>query len=156
MKEKINHPSHYNLHKSGVECIDVIERMNFCIGSAIKYIWRAKDKESYLDDLKKARWYIERYKQRFYPLKRIAGFILFPETRVDFLVLKFMAYEEDAITASLINILYDLDMHRKSIKRYKKRLLSALDHKIEKEEIKIRWEEHQKALEAKRVAGAIG
>jgi len=156
MKDKINHSSHYTAHKSGVECIEVTEGRNFCIGNAIKYIWRAKDKDSYLDDLKKARWYIERYKQRFYPLKRIVGFILFPETRVDFLVLKYMAYEEDAVTASLISILYDLDMHRKSIKRYKKRLLSALDHKIEKEEVAIRWREREKAEEAKRIVGAIG
>lgn len=60
-KETIDHPFHYNAHPSGVECIDVIEHMSFNIGSAMKYLWRADHKhESPLEDLRKARWYIDR------------------------------------------------------------------------------------------------
>ena len=58
----MNHPRHYNAHPSGVECIDIIEPMTFNTVSAVKYLWRAglKDSAPLLDDLKKARWYIDR------------------------------------------------------------------------------------------------
>ena len=59
----IDHPAHYNQHPSGIECIDVVEHMNFCLGNAIKYIWRADLKNS-LEDLKKAKWYLEREIER--------------------------------------------------------------------------------------------
>lgn len=39
MSETVNHPKHYNAHPSGIECIAVVEHMNFCLGNAIKYIW---------------------------------------------------------------------------------------------------------------------
>ena len=60
--DAVNHPSHYTSHPSGVECIQVTEHLNFCIGNAIKYLWRAglKDGNSDIQDLKKAVWYIER------------------------------------------------------------------------------------------------
>ena len=61
MKENINHPSHYNSGK--YETIDIIESAGhaegFCMGNAIKYLMRAKHKESYIEDLKKARWYLD-------------------------------------------------------------------------------------------------
>lgn len=56
----VNHPPHYTNHPSGVECIQVTEHMNFCLGNAIKYLWRAGEKGSKLEDLKKAAWYINR------------------------------------------------------------------------------------------------
>jgi hypothetical protein len=55
----INHPPHYLTHPSGVECIQITEHMNFCLGNAVKYIWRADHKNG-IEDLKKARWYIDR------------------------------------------------------------------------------------------------
>lgn len=60
--DSINHPPHYAEHPSGVECITVTEHMNFCRGNAMKYLWRAGEKPgaSELDDLKKARWYLDR------------------------------------------------------------------------------------------------
>lgn len=64
MVEHVNHPQHYNEHPSGVECIDVIEHFNFNLGSAIKYIWRADYKDQPIEDLEKARWYIDRELQR--------------------------------------------------------------------------------------------
>lgn len=60
----INHPKHYNVHPSGVECIDVVEHMGFNLGNAIKYIWRADEKEDSFKDLRKAVWYIEREIER--------------------------------------------------------------------------------------------
>jgi hypothetical protein len=65
MNDNINNPKHYNSHPSGVECIEVAEHMNYCIGNAIKYLWRADLKHSNaMGDLRKARWYIEREIQR--------------------------------------------------------------------------------------------
>ena len=56
----VNHPRHYNTHPSGVECITVVEHMGFCLGNAVKYIWRADEKGKSIEDLEKARWYIDR------------------------------------------------------------------------------------------------
>ncbi len=53
-------PPHYKTHPSGVECITITEHMGFCLGNAIKYIWRADEKGRAIEDLKKAVWYIER------------------------------------------------------------------------------------------------
>lgn len=58
--ESVNHPKHYNSHPSGVEAIVICEHMNFCVGNAIKYLFRADHKGNALEDLEKARWYVER------------------------------------------------------------------------------------------------
>lgn len=60
MNDPVNHPKHYTAHPSGVECIQITEHMNFCLGNAVKYIWRADSKGDELTDLRKARWYIDR------------------------------------------------------------------------------------------------
>lgn len=57
MTEAVNHPPHYNSHPSGVECITVTEHMNFNLGNAVKYIWRA-DLKNGVEDLEKAIWYL--------------------------------------------------------------------------------------------------
>ena len=59
MHDPIN-PDHYRSHPSGVECITVTEHMTFCLGNAVKYIWRAGEKGDRLEDLRKARWYVDR------------------------------------------------------------------------------------------------
>jgi len=58
-KETVEHPDHYNWIP-GIECLDVVEHFNFNLGNAIKYIWRAgrKDRESHIEDLKKACFYL--------------------------------------------------------------------------------------------------
>lgn len=58
--DAVNHPGHYTSHPSGVECIQVTEHMSFCLGNAIKYIWRADLKGNAIEDLQKARWYVDR------------------------------------------------------------------------------------------------
>ena len=58
--DSVNHPKHYTEHPSGVECIEITEHMNFCVGNAIKYLWRAGLKGEQVEDLRKARWYIDR------------------------------------------------------------------------------------------------
>lgn len=56
----VNHPPHYLAHPSGIECIQITEHMGFCLGNAMKYLWRADHKSNAITDLEKARWYIER------------------------------------------------------------------------------------------------
>jgi hypothetical protein len=60
MTDQVNNPKHYTSHPSGVECIQITEHMGFCLGNAIKYIWRADEKGNDIEDLRKAKWYIER------------------------------------------------------------------------------------------------
>ena len=61
--DPVNHPKHYTAHPSGIECIQITEHMNFCLGNAIKYLWRTDNKNG-VEDLKKAIWYIEREIER--------------------------------------------------------------------------------------------
>ena len=60
MSDPVHHPPHYKAHPSGVECIQVTEHMGFCLGNVIKYAWRADLKGDAIQDLEKARWYIDR------------------------------------------------------------------------------------------------
>jgi hypothetical protein len=63
-EDVVNNPSHYGGANNMYETIKVIEAwsLDFCLGNAVKYISRAgkKDPTKELEDLKKARWYIER------------------------------------------------------------------------------------------------
>jgi hypothetical protein len=58
--DPVERPKHYTSHPSGVECIQVTEHLNFCLGNAVKYIWRAGEKGDAVEDLRKARWYLDR------------------------------------------------------------------------------------------------
>lgn len=60
MNDPVNHPKHYTSHPSGVECIQITEHMNFNLGNALKYIWRADLKFDAIEDLKKAMFYVQR------------------------------------------------------------------------------------------------
>lgn len=61
MIDVVNHPPHYK-SDSGIESIEVIEafNLNFCLGNTIKYVLRHQKKGKPLEDLKKARWYLDR------------------------------------------------------------------------------------------------
>lgn len=58
--EMVNHPSHYQGNK--FEVIDIIEdyKLGFNLGNSIKYILRAGKKDDIVQDLRKAKWYLER------------------------------------------------------------------------------------------------
>jgi hypothetical protein len=60
MQDPVNHPKHYTEHPSGIECIQITEHMGFNLGNALKYIWRCDLKLDAVEDLRKARWYIDR------------------------------------------------------------------------------------------------
>ncbi len=70
-KEQVNHPTHYGGEGNQYEAIKVIEawELDFCLGNAVKYISRAGKKEDMIQDLKKAKWYIERKIYQFEPTK---------------------------------------------------------------------------------------
>ena len=56
--DPVTHPPHYTSHPSGVECLTITRHMNFNLGNAIKYIWRADLKRDAIEDLRKAAFYI--------------------------------------------------------------------------------------------------
>lgn len=63
--DNVNNPSHYQT-ESGLEAIEVIEAFfedNYHLGNAFKYMARAGKKNDELEDIEKAIWYLERYKQ---------------------------------------------------------------------------------------------
>lgn len=78
MSDKVNHPSHYTAGK--VECIDGIEAScvglsgfeGYCTGSTLKYLWRWKHKSG-LEDLRKARWFLDRLIQHVEEKERETG-----------------------------------------------------------------------------------
>ena len=64
-KDNVNHPNHYT--NGDIECIDAIRAsMNFYLfcgylqGNIMKYVWRYRLKGHPIEDLKKARWYIDK------------------------------------------------------------------------------------------------
>ena len=81
VNDMVNHPSHYTTNlpfiifkcacgkyiKKAIECIDVIRNMPAWKGNVIKYTWRAglkkdtalEDIDKEIEDLKKARWYLD-------------------------------------------------------------------------------------------------
>lgn len=64
-RDNVNHPSHYT--QGGIECIDAIKAATVgkepmeavCVANIVKYLWRYEEKNG-LEDVKKARWYLER------------------------------------------------------------------------------------------------
>jgi Protein of unknwon function (DUF3310) len=72
MFDPVNHPKHYTSHPSGIECIQVTEHMGFNLGNAFKYIWRADLKLAAVEDLKKARWYLDREIAKRETAKKVA------------------------------------------------------------------------------------
>lgn len=68
MSDNVNHPKHYA--SGGIECIDAMEAAfgkaevaSFCKLNAFKYIWRCFHKEDGVEDVEKALWYLNRYKE---------------------------------------------------------------------------------------------
>ncbi len=63
----VSHPSHYaNGWSNGAEVIDLTEHLSFCAGNVVKYVCRAgrKDPDKHVEDLEKARWYLDREIER--------------------------------------------------------------------------------------------
>jgi hypothetical protein len=62
MSDAIDHPAHYAAADPAYETIRVIEAwaLGFNLGNVVKYVSRAERKGAPLDDLRKARWYLDR------------------------------------------------------------------------------------------------
>lgn len=56
--DNVENPYHYNQYEH--EVIELTENLGFCLGNAVKYILRAPYKGKYVEDLEKAKWYINR------------------------------------------------------------------------------------------------
>lgn len=66
MSEAVDHPAHYGGADNPYEAIKVIEawQLGFCLGNTVKYIARAEHKGATIEDLEKARWYLDREIER--------------------------------------------------------------------------------------------
>lgn len=65
--DSVSHPPHYTEGWSnGAEVIDLTEHLSFCSGNVVKYVCRAgrKDPDKHVEDLEKARWYLDREIER--------------------------------------------------------------------------------------------
>jgi len=65
MTDPINHPAHYNINAFGEQAIETYDyinswKMGYAEGNVIKYVSRHKYKGKALQDLKKARWYLDK------------------------------------------------------------------------------------------------
>jgi hypothetical protein len=58
--DPVNQPKHYTGHPSGIECIQITEHMGFNLGNVVKYVWRCDLKLDAIEDLRKARFYLDR------------------------------------------------------------------------------------------------
>ena len=72
--DPVNHPSHYTSARFPFECIELTSRMDFCTGNMVKYVWRHLDKGKPVEDLKKARFYLN------YEIERIRPDTYWPTT----------------------------------------------------------------------------
>lgn len=73
--DPVDHPAHYTRFP-GVEVIQITEHLNFCRGNAVKYLCRAGwkgDGAQEIEDLKKARWYVDREIARLDAARRGKG-----------------------------------------------------------------------------------
>lgn len=83
MNEDVNHPDHYNVHPSDVECIDVLRSMNRVdIIMAVKYIWRAEHKNQKRRDIRKAIWHLQEELQQPYVSKPKGNRLLLKVSKV--------------------------------------------------------------------------
>ena len=72
-EDLVNHPVHYEKHTITLEPIDLLETLPFAVGNCLKYIFRAKDKDSELLDLKKALFYHKRVNEVWAKSDRLNG-----------------------------------------------------------------------------------
>lgn len=67
-EEMVYHPKHY-VSDSGVECIDVIRYLPHGLATAVKYVWRFRDKWDPMEDLEKAGFYLNDYEEYLFRRK---------------------------------------------------------------------------------------
>lgn len=128
--DPVNHPKHYVSHPSGIECIQVTEHMSFCLGNAVKYVWRADHKNA-LEDIKKARWYVERAikqngKECVPPLDGFKA------------VREFQIHESSDFIAQMVGYLWHADFLAGSSRRIRlDKALHMINREIERREAEV-------------------
>ncbi len=60
MNDPVNHPQHYTSNPFPLETIDITKHYDFCIGNALKYVFRHEHKGNPKQDLEKAIWYLQK------------------------------------------------------------------------------------------------
>jgi len=88
--EKIDHPPHYGGQDNPYEAIKVIEAwgLGFHLGNCVKYIARAGKKGSVIEDLKKARWYLDREITRLEAMNKLIAVALIPFAGIAYMLAK--------------------------------------------------------------------
>jgi len=73
--DNVNNPRHYNKH--GIECIQAIEAsmsdkefLGYLKANVVKYLWRYDYKGNPLEDLRKARWYLDKLIKQVYNVEQ--------------------------------------------------------------------------------------
>lgn len=79
--DPVSHPAHYTQYEH--EVIELTEKLGFCLGNAVKYILRAPYKGHEAEDLKKARWYVNRIIERH--LYEAGTFITYEKAHMELL-----------------------------------------------------------------------
>ena len=71
--DPVERPAHYHSHPTGVECVAIAEHFGYHLGNVVAYIWRHKLKGAPIEDLKKARWHLDREIRNLENAERGAG-----------------------------------------------------------------------------------
>lgn len=140
--EEVTHPRRYNAHKSGVECIELVEHLPANLANAVKYVWRRDLKGNPVQDLQKAAWYTRRERQRMalfelYDLRAVAQWT---EDFWQNLAAKVIASDPDSTLSRFLRPLLRQDF---------KQMLSVIENAIDelRDTDKISADQIQKALE---------
>lgn len=59
--DPVQRPAHYNKHPSGIQTIELTRLCPGSLSNAIKYIWRAGEKNDIIEDMRKCVWYLDDY-----------------------------------------------------------------------------------------------
>jgi hypothetical protein len=121
----VDHPRHYNSHKSGIEAIEVIEYLTGNMFNTVKYIWRANHKGKPVEDIEKALWYAKREAGRF--IQYIAPVPQFVFDKTD----KYVAAEEDKLRASIVYVAVDAHRDLSTYKENIRRVVVLLEQLLE-------------------------
>ena len=101
-------PRHYKSHRSGIECIEIMERLGANLGTAFKYLWRADEKhETPIVDLKKALWY----------LRRELDFKWEPSATTEARLRRVVPHETFAVGSAMLAILEAADSETASVEK---------------------------------------
>jgi hypothetical protein len=63
--DEVQKAKHYESHPSGVAAVELLELLNWNLGTVLKYVWRRDIKGSAIKDLEKACWYLKRHLDGF-------------------------------------------------------------------------------------------